>query len=274
MLVVSDIHANMNAFEAVLGAEEGSWEGFLCLGDITGYGPDPEECVGAVRDLAERTAFAVVLAGNHDAALSGVVPLSWFGAHARASVIRTSEAVSPASKAWLSGLPASLTIPESLAPARTFAVHASPNELLTGYLFGGDETALALETLGRQGVVACLCGHTHVSAAFHAGGVVPVACGDDIPGAVGIRGMDASIAPEGLRVSLREGPVIVNPGSVGLPRFPGKDGGGSGDSGYVESAWPARYGLWDTDTRIFCFREVLYDRRSATERLLALGTGW
>ena len=256
MLVVSDIHANTAALEAVLRDADGAWEGLLCLGDITGYGPDPEECVAAVTGLAGRTGTAFALTGNHDAALTGGVPLSWFGDHARASVLRTSLAVSSGAKAWLAGLSPSLEVPGDVSPLRTLAVHASPNELLTGYLFGGEETALALAAIEKQGFAACLCGHTHVAAVYRGDGLGEV---------------EASIGLAGSSVSLRDGPVIVNPGSVGLPRFPNR---GPDDPGYAESAWPARYGIWDTDAAVFSFREVSYDRRAATKRLLALGAHW
>lgn len=257
MLVVSDIHANLDALEAVLSAAGGLWEGLLCLGDITGYGPDPEECVGVVRDLADRTRYGFVLAGNHDAALGGGVSLSWFGDHARSSVLRTADAVSAGTKAWLAGLPSSLMIPGDISPVRTLAVHASPDELLTGYLFGGDETALALETLERQSIVSCLCGHTHVPTLYRTGAAFR-------PGA---SNCTANAAEPGTEVDLRAGPVIVNPGSVGLPRF-------SLGNPHDESAWPSRYALWDTDTGIFTFKEVVYDRRPATARLHDLGVNW
>ena len=86
ILVVSDIHANLDAIEAVFGAEAGTCTGLFCLGDITGYGPDPEECVRAVRRARSTFDPYIVLSGNHDAAISDKIPAEWFNKGAQFSV--------------------------------------------------------------------------------------------------------------------------------------------------------------------------------------------
>ncbi|MBV9279260.1 MAG: metallophosphoesterase, partial [Chloroflexi bacterium] len=122
-LVLTDIHANLEALEAVL-ADAGEYEAVLCLGDLVGYGPNPNECVDCVRELAELTC----LAGNHDWAAIGKLDLSSFNAEARKAAEWTQAKLRPDVLTYLKGLPAKLER-EGYALA-----HGSPRDPIWEYL--------------------------------------------------------------------------------------------------------------------------------------------
>jgi len=253
-LVISDIHANPEALEAVLAASKGEYGGVLCLGDITGYGPDPEACIGILRSLQNGVASCVILSGNHDAALFGAIPPEWFNKQAQASILRMKRSLSPDSMEWLSSLPSYVDLGE-----RALAVHGAPEEPVTGYLFGGMETLSALSYMAEHSFDVCFCGHTHSAAAY-------------------LRGWpDNARAPApGETLSLADAPIIVNPGSTGFPRtFNGAGHGANGvppPGGPISLvSYPAYFALWDTGTRSVAFREARYDRTSLEARLARLG---
>jgi predicted phosphodiesterase len=244
ILVVSDIHANLDAFEAVLADAARGCGGFACLGDTTGYGPDSEACVRAVREACTAFARSVALSGNHDAAIFGRIPVGWFNERARESVERVKTSLSPGALEWLSSLPPSTAWSEAV-----YLSHGSPVEPLTGYLWGGMETMVALSWLEERGSSLCLVGHTHC-AAFYSG----VRSADP-------RDRVRSPAP-GETVSFARGPVIVNPGSVGFPR----EFGGDRNSISVTS-YPAYFAVLDDEAMTVEYREVRYDRRPVERRL-------
>ncbi len=262
ILVVSDIHANVDALEAVFRAEGDSCAGFFCLGDIVGYGPDPSECVGLLRRAERSFEPYVVLGGNHEGGLSGSIPEDWFNEHAKKSVRRLKRDVPDDEREWLS----------SLSPSRDLGggvllSHASPVEPLTGYLFGGFETDIALSFLVDSGVGLCFCGHTHDAAAF---GFVPAGFPKfPPPGSVLVLGDAGLGAPGADRVR----PVIANPGSVGFPRsFNGgrtADMPGTGEP-ISEASFPAYYAVWNQGAGTVTFKEARYDRRPVERRIRKL----
>lgn len=235
-LVISDIHANPDALEAVLSVSQGEYGGIVCLGDITGYGPDPEACIDILRSLRSRTVSCVILAGNHDAALYGAIPGEWFNKDAQASIMRTRKAVSRDSLEWLSSLPSYVDLGE-----RALAVHGAPEEPVTGYLFGGMETLSAFSWLEKHSFDVCLCGHTHSAAVYGRG-----------------RKNYARAPVSGETVSLEQGPVIVNPGSIGFPRT--FNGVSPRDEPIGIGSYPAYFAIWDSGAGTFAFREARYDR--------------
>ena len=89
-LVLSDIHANATALEASLAAVEGRWEKVVCLGDIVDYGPDPNEVTERVRALAP-----VIIRGNHDKAIAGLIDLEGFNPMAQIAAQWTREQMEP-----------------------------------------------------------------------------------------------------------------------------------------------------------------------------------
>src|SRR3974390_1204922 len=99
-LVLSDLHANLTALQASLQAAEGKWQRVVCLGDIVGYGPDPNEVVTAVRELG-----AVTIRGNHDKAVAELMPTDDFNPVAKLAVHWTRSQLSNENLDWLAALP-------------------------------------------------------------------------------------------------------------------------------------------------------------------------
>ena len=189
--VVSDIHSNRHAFEAVLadvaasGAEE-----IWCLGDLVGYGGEPDACVELTRDRA-----AVCLAGNHDLAVTGALGIEEFSRGAAISARWTRETISAENLVYLRGLqPAG-------EDAGVGLYHASPRDPIWEYVLTVPLAELCLDA-ARQRV--SLIGHSHIALAFGRPG-------PDEP---------AIVAPArgGHTVDVSEGEWLLNPGSVGQPR--------------------------------------------------------
>ena len=185
--VLSDIHANLPALDAVLtaaGAVDAIWH----LGDVVGYGPDPD---GVVERL--RTAGASGVKGNHDAAAAGGSEIDWFNPEARRAMEWTRATISPRTATWLAALP------ESVRTGDCTLVHGSPREPTWEYITSVPVARANLGVLeGRIG----LHGHTHVPVAFleEDGRIEVVSPGD------------------GSVLELRGRRGLVNPGSVGQPR--------------------------------------------------------
>ena len=100
-LILSDIHANITAFRTVLEAAKGKWDKAVCLGDLVGYGPDPNEAIELVRELG-----AVTIRGNHDKAVTGLTnPRGVQSRRAHAAVLWTRERISPGNLEYLEELP-------------------------------------------------------------------------------------------------------------------------------------------------------------------------
>lgn len=187
--VISDIHGNYEALEAVLRDMPDEVDTVYCLGDVIGYGASPNECCDAVRKLGMPT-----ITGNHDLAVTDPsTDLNWFNPVAAAAVIWTREQLSEENAAFLRSRPRMMQSHDALF------VHGSvrdPDE----YIINSISAEENLEILSREypNVPICYYGHTHVKA------VAPSPNGRVSGG----RAMD-----------LRSGgPYLVNPGSVGQPR--------------------------------------------------------
>jgi diadenosine tetraphosphatase ApaH/serine/threonine PP2A family protein phosphatase len=185
--VLSDIHANLPALDAVL-ADAGPLDGTWHLGDVVGYGPDPDGVVSRLREIG-----AVGVRGNHDAAACGGPEIDWFNPDARSAMEWTRTAISATTLQWLRGLPERRTIDAFEL------VHGSPREPLWEYVTSAsiarDSLALLHEPIG-------LHGHTHIPVAF-------VQEGD---------GVERFSPRVGSTLDLRGRRALVNPGSVGQPR--------------------------------------------------------
>jgi diadenosine tetraphosphatase ApaH/serine/threonine PP2A family protein phosphatase len=190
IVLVSDIHSNAVALDAVLAALP-SYDELWCLGDTIGYGPEPNRCLEQMRKLAKHA-----LTGNHDLASLGLVSLADFNALARTANQWNNEQLEPDLRAYLQELPASLPLP----PAVTLA-HASPRDPIWEYVLDA-ETARA--NLDHFETPICFVGHTHVPMVFmqHADGKIELRRGR---------------AGEVLRIK-PDARYIINPGSVGQPR--------------------------------------------------------
>jgi predicted phosphodiesterase len=188
--IVSDIHGNRHAFEAVLDEIENSeCQEMWCLGDLVGYGAEPEACV----ELARRHA-AICLAGNHDLGVRGDLDLGQFSRGAALAARWTQETITPETKRYLDSLsPVSLDETVGL-------YHASPRDPVWEYVLSALQADLCLDAQNHR---VCLIGHSHVALSFRR-----------VPGspATGETQGDED------ELDLSEGEWLVNPGSVGQPR--------------------------------------------------------
>lgn len=151
--ILSDIHGNLEALEAVLERLEAAGASqYLCLGDIVGYGADPDACCSRVRLLPGPKVI-----GNHDLAAIGGLDLKWFHEMAAESLRWTGAQLAPANRQFLRELP------ERAGGGSFEMVHGSPQEPVTGYLVDEYDARVALE---MQAEPLCFVGHTHVPAAF------------------------------------------------------------------------------------------------------------
>ena len=185
--VLSDIHSNVPALDAVL-ADAGAVDAIWHLGDVVGYGPDPDGVVDRLREVDAKG-----VRGNHDAAACGGSEIDWFNPEARRAMEWTRAAISDATRAWLTDLPERRTLETSEL------VHGSPREPLWEYVMSVPVARANLAVLKSP---IGLHGHTHV----------PVAYLED-DGRVEVVGPDG-----GSELVLRERRALINPGSVGQPR--------------------------------------------------------
>jgi len=192
--VVSDIHANLPALEAVIAAV-GDVDAWWHCGDVVGYGPHPDEVVARLRGLA-----AVGVMGNHDAAALGSPIVEWFNPDAHRAALWTRDVISAETRAWLAALPETL-----LHEGRTI-VHGSPRSPLEEYVTSPSAAGAALDLVPGT---LCVHGHTHVPVAWRVGPTGGAA--------VGMRPVD------GRPIDLAGGRFLLNPGSVGQPRDGDRD---------------------------------------------------
>ena len=184
-LVISDIHANLTALEAVL-EDAGDIEATWCLGDIVGYGPDPNECIERIRFLPNLTC----LLGNHDAAVIEEIDITSFNLEARISVGWTQSVINASSLKFLKDLPA-ITKSEG----QTLA-HGSPRHPIWEYLL---DSRSVIENFEFFDTPYCFVGHTHLPVIYQLDGR---------------HQMPAQIIPEPAEVIQLE----PRAGSVGQPR--------------------------------------------------------
>lgn len=190
VLIISDIHANYTAFETVLKDAQGEWDYVWCLGDVVGYGPDPNECIQQLQDLPH-----LCLAGNHDWAALDRLDIRTFNPDARRAVDWTRETLTEANLNWLAALPTTFVIGEYTL------VHASPREPIWEYIL---EPLVAALNFPHFETPYCIVGHTHQAVIYQLQNE---------------HGETDAIKPRYREqhsfLNKRE---IVNPGSVGQPR--------------------------------------------------------
>ena len=230
-LVVSDIHGNLHALQAVLEAEGDRFDTLWCLGDTVGYGARPNECVDIIRERA-----TVTLAGNHDLAVLGTVNVERFGADAARAARWTREVLGAEQEAFLSTLASTATI------GLVAMAHASPRDPVWEYVIDGPGAAIALASVPDAQLV--LVGHTHVPMSARS-------VGDRVTGGHAPAGRE-----ENLDAAVR---LFANPGSVGQPR----DGDSRASYLVVDSDE-------DRPVRVE-FRRVVYDTALSAKEIVDAG---
>ncbi len=189
-LILSDIHANLEALEATLSAA-GEWDAALVLGDLVGYGADPNAVIERVRALPNAT----IIRGNHDKVGSGVETVESFNHLARHAIAWTATALTPEHRSWL----AAMTAGPALIDDVVEICHGSPFDE-DAYIFDDLDARRAISASTRA---VCLFGHTHVPAVFKYDGELT---------SVG--------PPRGARFRLTLDPkakYLINCGAVGQP---------------------------------------------------------
>jgi diadenosine tetraphosphatase ApaH/serine/threonine PP2A family protein phosphatase len=230
-LVVSDLHSNWEALDAVLEATRGEYERIVCCGDLVGYGPDPNRVI----DWARATLDAVIR-GNHDRGCCGQEDLEWFNPVAKAANVWTMQQLTPENMQFLHGLPA------GPLPVDGFQlIHGSPL----------DEDEYIINATDARNVFDYLeCGlnffgHTHLQCGYaYAEGYFQV-----------MRQMDPFVGEIRHRID-PDGTYLINAGSVGQPR--------DGDA-------RAAFALFDSEAMEVVQRRVAYDCETTRAKIEAAG---
>ena len=186
--VLSDVHSNLHALEAVLAeAEAGAFDAIWFLGDLVGYGPRPNECAALLQERA-----AICLAGNHDLVVLGKIPIGAFAGEAAAAAAWTQTVLDDTARAFLDSLE-----PHATAPGVEL-FHGSPRDAIWDYVLS-EEAARGSFALTEAPLV--LVGHSHVALQIAGDGTLA-----------------GGQAPAGTKLELGRVRRLLNPGSVGQPR--------------------------------------------------------
>jgi predicted phosphodiesterase len=234
ILLLSDIHANLEALEATLAASP-LFDAVVNLGDIVGYGASPNEVAERSRKLGQ-----TFVRGNHDKAATGVMDLDDFNPMAAAAAIWTRNELTPKNLEWLRGLPQGpVSLPDF---PEVQLVHGSPSDEDEYVVSLGD----ALAPLITLTIPLTFFGHTHLQGGFFANG----------SSADGFRPEYQTVGqPESVSLQLKpDTRYLINPGSVGQPR--------DGD-------WRAAFALFDTDAQVVHFHRTPYNLKEAQDRIFA-----
>ena len=230
-LILSDIHSNWEALEAVIDAASGEYDRVLCCGDIVGYGADPNRVIDWVRNNVN-----VIVRGNHDKACTGNEDLEWFNPVARISAVWTADQLTPANLEYLRRLPKGPMDVEGFQ-----VLHGSPLDE-DEYLVNSLDAA---QLVGYLETPLYFFGHTHLQGgfAFHHRRIRRL---PQVPQHTGCLSLD--LDPDAV--------YLVNPGAVGQPRD------GDPRAGYV---------LYSAEDRAVTFRRVAYDVAAAQEKIRKAG---
>jgi diadenosine tetraphosphatase ApaH/serine/threonine PP2A family protein phosphatase len=229
--VLSDIHSNRHALEAVLAAiDEAGVDQIWCLGDMVGYGAEPDACTALIRERS-----STCLVGNHDLALLGALDISTFSETAAAAVEWTRENVSDETLEFLR------TLEPAASQNGVGLFHASPRDPVWEYVLSSDQAEAGLEAQQER---VGLIGHSHIALFFFR--------------SVGARPGHAqgAQAEEGTELDLGEGDWLLNPGSVGQPR-----------DGDPRAAWLEL----DTKRWLARYHRTAYDIEGAATAILDAG---
>ena len=232
-LILSDIHANMEAFEAVLAAAKDlSYDRTLVLGDLVGYGADPNAVIDKVREIEPYR----LIRGNHDKVGSGVESAEGFNAVARNAIRWTYDSLTNDNRDWLAALPQGPIDVDDLIEI----CHGTPFDE-DAYVFDDLDALRAMQASDRP---VCLFGHTHVQVGY-------MLTGDQFT----LSTMDLT-RPLTISLAEKEAQHLINPGSVGQPR--------DGDP-------RAGFGIVDTDRMEMSIYRTEYPIQKAQIRILEEG---
>ena len=231
LAILSDIHANLPALEAVLAAiEKAKPQEIWCLGDVVGYGAEPNECTALVAERCD-----VCLAGNHDLGVLDAIDISSFSPAAAEAALWTRERLGAEAREYLEAL-------EPADESRDVAIyHASPRDHVWEYVLRPDQAG---ECIAAQATRVSLIGHSHVALCFRESDSGEI---DDTRGAQ---------VPAETTLDVAEARWLLNPGSTGQPR-----------DGDPRAAWMEL----DTETWSATYRRVDYQVDRAAESILAAG---
>jgi predicted phosphodiesterase len=231
-LILSDIHGNLTALEAALQASEGKWDKVICLGDIVGYGPDPNEVIDRVRGLN-----AVTIRGNHDKAGSGIADAEDFNPVARSAALWTREQLRPENREYLEKLPTGPLTVDGFT-----IVHGAARDE-DEYVFA---PAQALDSLLDAPSPVTFFGHTHLQGGF--------TMHNDKIGVLHFKPAGGSLFST---LTLEDNTTyLINPGSIGQPR-----------DGDTRSAFV----IADLEQKSVEFWRIAYDIESVQQRMSKAG---
>ena len=234
--VFSDVHSNYEALSAVLDyLEDYGVGGWICCGDLVGYGPDPDACLDRIRSLKNLS----IICGNHDLAVLERLDLDWFNQYARAAVMWTRSNMSDANRVFLEGLTARLETPHFTLAHGT--PRNPPEEYLLSPLQFKDNAPLVKNW-------PLFVGHSHMPLVFR--------YADESADKVDSRFLDDKEETLPRSASGAMGPVALNPGSVGQPR---------------DQDNRAACGLYDSDKGTFRVFRVPYDVGAVQAKIRAAG---
>ena len=241
ILVMSDIHANYTALEAVL-KDAGTVDETWCLGDLVGYGPDPNAVLELVREIPRLTCIL----GNHDMAVIGKLPLEAFNGDARRTLEYHEHVLTADNMDFLRSLSASLKVREDAS-----LVHGSPRDSVWEYILN---TLSARLNFDHFTTPWCFVGHSHLQCMFQL---------DEKSDRVTLKSMKA-----GEPVKLEQ-KIIANPGSVGQPR--------DRDPRSAYAIYDTTEQVWEPRRTAYNIPEVqkrIRDARLPEKHALRIAEGW
>jgi len=191
-LIISDIHGNLAAFDAVLAhVDMESIDQIWCLGDVVGYGPSPNECIARLQEFPDH----YCVAGNHDWAAINRIDSAEFNPIAEMACRWTSQELTPENRAYLENLPT------RIIQGSSTLVHGSPREPVWEYIIYPSTAQLNFQFFDTQ---LCFVGHTHAPAIFQE--------------ETSSHRFEISIPFPEQAMEIGDERLIINPGSVGQPR--------------------------------------------------------
>ncbi|MGH9378690.1 MAG: metallophosphoesterase family protein [Terriglobia bacterium] len=243
-LILSDLHAGLEAFEACLRAADGRFDAVVCLGDVVGYGPDPNAVIDLLRrQISPIHAVGAVIRGNHDKACCGIASADDFNLWAKAATYWTRSVLTEEHAGFLRELP----LGPKVLPGFEI-VHGSERD--------EDEYVMnasgAIPILQAQQLQLVFFGHTHTQGGFFLGP-------QSLSRRIGAGSASNSFAGEGRVLSIHledETRYLINPGSVGQPR---------------DGNWRAAFAIYDDAGRQVDFYRAAYNLPKTQEKMARVG---